>query len=139
MGPASVLDQTFKITDAAGVLQYRAVIQGTNAGEAKKPTAANDPGCLGITQEAQPNQYKGVAVRMLGVSRVTAAGAIAVGAHIRIADTAGKVESAEADVIVAPGAAKVNYPIGVALSAAVLENDVIFAFIFPFVVKTAVT
>jgi len=137
MGPASVLDQTFKITDAAGVLQYRAVVQGTSAGECKKPAAANDPGFLGITQEAQATQYKGVGLRMLGVSRVTAAGVIAVGAHIRIADTAGKVESAESDVIVAPGSAKVNYSIGTALSAAAADNDVIFAFIFPFVVKTA--
>jgi len=139
MGPASVLDQSFKVTDAAGVLQYRAVVQGTNAGECKKPSAANDPGCLGITQEAQATQYKGVALRMLGVSRVTAAGSISVGHYIRIADNTGKVESANTDVIAAPGSAKVNYPIGIALSAAALDNDVIFALIAPFVCKTAAT
>ena len=77
----------------------------------------------------------GTAVSTLNVG--TTPGTILVGAHIRIADTAGKVESAEADVIVAPGTAKVNYPIGVALSAAALDNDVIFAFVFPFVCKTA--
>lgn len=137
MGPASVLDQSFKITDAAGVLQYRAVIQSTNAGECKKPTAANDSKFLGVTQEAQATQYKGVAVRVLGVSRVTSAGVIAVGDHIRIADTAGKVESAETDVTAAPGSAKVNYPIGKALTAAAADGDVIFALINPFVCKTA--
>jgi len=136
-GAASVLDQTFKITDMAGVLQYRAVVQGTNAGECKKPSAANEGGFLGVTQEAQANQYKGVAVRRLGVTRVTAAGVIAVGDHVRIADNTGKVESAQADVIAVPTTPKVNYPIGRAESASAADGDEILMMIAPFVVKTA--
>jgi hypothetical protein len=132
-GSASVLDVTYKIEDVAGVGQYLAVVQGTVAGACKKPVAANAAAFLGFTQEAQANQNKGVAVRKFGISRATAAGAIALGDHVNIAGTTGKVASCEAS-ITAVGAAGPFHVCGIAESAAAADGDVIMVAIRPFVV-----
>ena len=61
-GATYVLDKTYKVTESAGVTKYRAVIPGTNDGECKLPTAANQVSC-GITQEAQAKQNENVTLR----------------------------------------------------------------------------
>ena len=75
-GATYVLDKTYKVTNAGGVTQYRAVVPGSNDGECKLPTAANQL-AWGITQEAQSNQNENVGVRKYGISRAYAAETIA--------------------------------------------------------------
>jgi len=128
---------TWRITDAAGVLQHRAVVQGTNAKDCKKPTGSNEGKFVGITQEAQDTQNRNVVLKESGRSFAVAAGIIAVGDYVRIADATGKVESAQTDAIAAPGTAKVNNIIGQARTAASADGDIIEIVIQPFVVKTA--
>jgi len=130
--------RSYKIEDAAGVLIYRAVVQGTAAGAVKKPSAENEGKFIGITQEAQATQYRSVPVKESGRSfAVAATGTIAVGDYVRIADSAGKMNSAQADVVLAPGSAKINYVIGVARTAAAADGDIFELQIQPFVAKTA--
>lgn len=88
-----ILDKAYAIDEANGVEAYRAVVQGTNAGEAKLPAAANAGKLLGVTVHSQSRKAGHVAVRKAGIARVVAAGAIAVGAPVNINGTAGKVKA----------------------------------------------
>ena len=130
--------RSYKITDAAGVSKFRAVVQGTNAGEVKKPSAENEGKFIGITQEDQGTQYRSVRVQESGRTfAVAATGTIAVGDYVRIADSAGTMNSAQTDAVAVPGTAKVNYVIGVARTAAAADGDIFELEIQPFCVKTA--
>ena len=130
--------RTYKIEDAAGVLQFRAVVQGTAATQCKKPSAENEGKFLGITQEAQATQHRSVKVQTRGRTfAVAATGTIAVGDYVRIADNTGKMNSAQADVVATPATAKTNYVIGTAVTAAAADGDIFELDILPFVVKTA--
>ncbi len=115
------------------------MVQGANEGGCKKPAAANAKAFLGISQESQSGQNKPVAVRKIGISRAVAAGPIAAGDYINIADATGKVQSCQAAVDAAPGVAAQTNVIGQAETAAGADGDVILAFIQRFVVKTAVS
>ena len=130
--------RAYKIEDGAGVLQYRAVVQGTAAGAVKKPSAENEGKFVGVTQEAQATQYRSVVVKESGRTfAVAATGTIAIGDYVRIADSAGKMNSAQTDAVAVPGTAKVNYVIGVARTAAAADGDIFELEIGPFCVKTA--
>ena len=130
--------RSYKITDGAGVYKFRAVVQGTNAGEVKKPAAENEGKFVGVTQEDQATQYRSVRVQESGRTfAVAATGGIAVGDYVRIADSAGKMNSAQSDAVATPGSAKVNYVIGVARTAAASDGDIFELEIQPFCVKTA--
>jgi hypothetical protein len=131
--------RSYRITDAAGVLIFRAVVQDAAAGDVKKPAAANAVGFVGVTQEAQAIQNRSVLVKEAGRTFVVAAGAIAVGDYVNIADATGKVASCNATVIAAPGAASATYVLGVARTAAAADGDLIEVEIQPFVAKTAVS
>ena len=131
------MHETFRIMDAAGVLIHRAVVQHTLAGDVAKPGAANAGKFVGITQEAQATQYGRVAVKTGGKTFAVAYGTIAVGDHLGIGDTAGRVASNETSVVLAPGTALVNYVIGVARTAAGAQDDIIEMVIAPEIVKTA--
>ncbi len=129
--------RTYKITDAAGVLIYRAVVQGANPGEVTKPSAVNVGKFIGVTQEAQATQNKSVRVKESGRTFAVACEAIAVGDYVRIGDNTGKFGSAQTDAVAAPGTAKVNYVVGVARTLAGADGDIFELEIEPFVVKTA--
>jgi hypothetical protein len=130
--------RSYKIEDVAGVYKFRAVVQGTVAGAVKKPSAENEGKFVGVTQEAQATQNRSVRVQEGGRTfAVAATGGIAVGDYVRIADSAGKMNSAQADVVLAPGSAKINYVIGVARTAAAADDDIFELEIQPCVVKTA--
>ncbi|HBF33016.1 TPA: hypothetical protein DDW35_00495 [Candidatus Sumerlaeota bacterium] len=88
-----ILDKAYKITDATGVSGALVVVQGTNPGDCKLPTTSNAGSILGVTVHAQPLQNLNVAIRKAGIARVTASGAIAVGAPVNIAGTSGKVKT----------------------------------------------
>ncbi len=118
-----ILDKAYAITDAGGVEAHRVVVQGTNAGEAALPSAANDGSILGVTVHSQSVQDQNVAVRKAGIARVVASGAISVGAAVNIAGTSGKVKAqSEAS------GTQVNC-LGFAETAASADGDIIEVFI----------
>jgi len=88
-----ILDKAYEVTDTNGVSAYRVVVQGTNAGQCALPASANAGGILGVTVHAQTLKGQSVAVRKAGIARVTAAGAIQLGAPVNIAGTTGKVKA----------------------------------------------
>jgi hypothetical protein len=129
--------ETFRIQDAAGVSKYRAVVQGTLAGDIAKPAGAHVAKFVGITQEDQATQWKGVRVKTCGRTFAVASNATAVGDYVGIADNTGKVVSNHAAAIAAPGEAANVFVIGVARTAAQADGDIIEIDIQPFMVKTA--
>ncbi len=88
-----ILDKAYSIDETDGVGAYRVVVCGTNPGEAKLPSGANVGKILGVTVHSQTRQGGNVAVRKAGIARVTAAGAIALGDRVNVADATGKVKA----------------------------------------------
>lgn len=129
--------RSYKITDAAGVGKFLAVIRGTNAGEAKKPTAADEAGCVGITQEEQATQNRSVAVMTEGFTFAVAKSAIGYGDAVGIAGTDGKLKSVQTAMLAAPGTPAVVNVVGYAETPAANENDIFVLRIAIFTVKTA--
>jgi len=132
--------RAYKIEDAAGVLQYRAVVQGTAAGAVKKPTAENEGKFVGVTQEAQATQYRSVVVKESGRTAVVAAGVIAVGDAVQIGDNTGAVVSAQLELVdLAESTAVPVNVIGFARTAAGASGDIIEMQIAVFVKLTPVS
>jgi hypothetical protein len=105
MNATQLLVKAYQVDNAGGVTQYAAVVVNASTdgkSHCKLPTAANVPGFLGFTLEAQPNQYKGAAVQKSGIARATANGTIAYGDRLVIASTAGDVKSVEATIAAGP-------------------------------------
>ncbi len=137
-GMTQGLTKAYKIGNAGGVLQYVCVVQDAADGQVKLPTAQNAAGFQGVTLEAQPNQYKGVAVQKEGIVRVNAGGTIARGDRLAINSVAGDVYSVEALIQAAPGtAARINV-VGRAESSAV-AGDIFPMHIQDYVVNIAVS
>ena len=118
-----ILDKAYAIEDGAGVGAYKVVVQGTQAGTAKMPAAANAAAILGVTVHSQSLQGANVAVRKAGIARVIAAGAIALGAPVNVAGAPGKVKA-----ITEGAGTKVNC-LGFAETAAAADGDIIEVFI----------
>jgi hypothetical protein len=134
-GATYVLDKTYKVTEAAGVTKYRAVIPGTNDGECKLPTAANQLSC-GITQEAQAQVNENVTLRKYGISRAYAEGTVTKGDYVEISGTDGSLR--KADLATAPEAATVHHIVGIAETSAG-DGEVFFVFLSPGPVVVPVT
>ncbi|HZT71495.1 MAG TPA: hypothetical protein VFC10_17340 [Terriglobia bacterium] len=126
-GATYVLDKTYRITNAAGVTQYRAVVPGANDGDCQLPTGANQF-AWGITQEDQPNQNENVVVRKYGISRAYAAGTINRGQYVEVADATGALQAA--DLTTVPASATVHNIVGIAESSA-NAGEVFFVFLSP--------
>jgi hypothetical protein len=126
-GATYVLDKTYKVTEAAGITKWRAVVPGTNDGECKLPTAANQLS-LGITQEAQAKQNQNVAVRKYGISRVYAKGAVTKGDYVEVGDATGTLR--KADLTTVPGAATLHHVLGIAETSAA-DGEIFFVFLSP--------
>jgi hypothetical protein len=126
-GATYVLDKTYKVIEAAGVGKYRAIVPGTNDGECKLPTAANQLS-QGITQEAQSKQNQNVTVRKYGISRAYAKGTITRGDYLEIGDSTGALR--KADLATAPGAATLHNVLGIAESSAA-DGEIFFVFLSP--------
>jgi primosomal replication protein N len=120
-----ILDKAYAIEDTSGVGAYLVVVQGTQAGAAKLPTAANAEAILGVTVHSQSLQGANVAVRKAGIARVKAAGAISLGAPVNVAGTTGKVKA-----ISETQGTKINC-LGFAETAAAADGDVIEVFLAP--------
>jgi hypothetical protein len=126
-GATYVLDKTYKVTEAAGITKWRAIIPGTNDGDGKLPTAANQLS-LGITQEAQAKQNQNVAARKYGISRAYAKGAITKGDYVEVGDTSGALR--KADLSTVPGAATLHHVLGIAETSAA-DGEIFFVFLSP--------
>jgi hypothetical protein len=120
---AYILDKAYAIDETNGVGAYRAVVMGTNPGEAKLPAAANAAKPLGITVHSQQYQGGNVAVRKAGIAKVFAAGAIALGAPVIVAGASGKVAAATGNA-----GTKLNC-LGFAETAATADGDLIEIFL----------
>lgn len=118
-----ILDKAYAIEDSGGVEAFRAVVQGTSAGEATLPAAANDGSILGVTVHGQTRQDGHVAVRKAGIARVVASAAIGLGAAVNISGTSGKVKA-----ISETTGTKIQC-LGFAETAASADGDVIEIFI----------
>ena len=118
-----ILDKAYGIETSGGVGAYLAVVQGTTAGSAKLPAAANAGAILGVSVHSQSIQGANVAVRKAGIAKVTASGAITVGAPVNIDGTTGKIKAIDeaADT-------KINC-LGFAETAAAADGDIIEVFI----------
>jgi hypothetical protein len=88
-----VLDKAYRVTDSGGVNANRVVVQGTNPGECKLPSAANEGCILGATVHSAL-QDQSVAVRKLGIASLTAAAAVSAGDAVCAADNQGRIKSA---------------------------------------------
>jgi hypothetical protein len=126
-GATYVLDKTYKVTEAAGITKWRAVIPGTNDGECKLPTAANQLS-LGVTQEAQAKQNQNVAVRKYGISRAYAKGSITKGDYVEVGDATGALR--KADLTTVPGSATLHHVLGIAETSAA-DGEIFFVFLSP--------
>ncbi len=126
-GATYVLDKTYKVTEAAGVGKYRAVVPATNDGECKLPTAANQLS-FGITQEAQAKQNENVTVRKYGISRACAKNAVTKGDYVELGDATGALR--KADLSTVPGAATLHHVLGIAESSAA-DGEIFFVFLSP--------
>ncbi len=120
-----LMDRAYKITDAAGVGKFLAVVQGANAGEVTKPGGAGVGKVVGVTQEDQLTQNRNVRVRSFGRTFGIASGAIAVGDAVDINAATGKFRSAQARLAAATaGAAEVVNVVGYAETAAAADGDI---------------
>ena len=126
-GATYVLDKTYKVTETNGVTKYRAVIPGTNDGDCKLPTAANQLS-LGITQEAQSKQNENVTVRKYGISRAYAKGTITKGDYVEAGDSTGALR--KADLATVPGSATLHHVLGIAETSAA-DGEIFFVFLSP--------
>lgn len=86
-----VLDKAYRVEAAEGVTAGRAVVRGTAANACNLPLESNAAGCLGITTHGQPRADRFVGVRRIGIASAIAAGPIAAGAQVCIADIDGRV------------------------------------------------
>jgi hypothetical protein len=126
-GATYVLDKTYKVIEAAGISKYRAVIPGTNDGECKLPTAANQLS-LGLAQETQSKQNENLAVRKYGISRAYAKGTVTKGDYVEVGDATGTLR--KADLSTVPGAATLHNILGIAETSA-NDGEIFFVFLSP--------
>lgn len=131
--------RSYKITDAAGVDKFLAVVQGTNAGEVTKPGGAGVGKCIGFTQEKQATQNRSVSVKTFGWTKAVAAAAIAVGDAVDINAATGKIRSCQTRMAAGVGTADIVNVVGYAETAAAADGDEIEIRIFIFTVKQAVS
>lgn len=118
------LVKAYRIENSTGVAKFCCVVQGAADGNCKLPTAQNVAGFVGVTTEAQANQWKGVAVAKSGIFDVIAGGTITRGDRLGINSAAGDVRSIEALIIAAPnGTAAIYHVVGKAEVSAVAGDQ----------------
>jgi|GEM_PF-870527 len=130
--------KAYRIENSTGVAKFACVVQGAADGNCKLPTAQNVAGFVGVTVEAQANQYKGVAVQKNGIFDVIAGGTITRGDRLAIYSAAGDVYSVEAAIEAAPGTAARYNVVGKAEMSAV-AGDQFPMFLQDYVVNIAVS
>jgi hypothetical protein len=92
MSTFHVLDRSYTVTPEGGIGVNAVVVRDPEDPRAcMLPTAANVGDVLGITTHSQTRQGRPIAVRRLGVGEAIAAGAIAAGSLVAVADIQGRV------------------------------------------------
>ena len=132
--------RSYKIEDAAGVGAHLAVVRGSAAGGVAKPGAANAPKFVGITQEAQPTQYKPVSVQLDGIALCTMLNSGSMGDAVNIGDTAGRLASCQTALEdLAETTAYLTYVVGYAEQTWTATGDLVPVRLNQFVKITPVT
>jgi len=110
---------------SGGIPQYAVVVQdvATAGTREVKLAAAASAKALGISQLEPMGPGESVMVRVDGISRAIAAGAITKGDTVMIADATGKIATATA--------ATANFVVGEALEAAAASGDIISIIVRP--------
>jgi len=88
-----LMDKSYRITTSGGAGSAIAVVGGSAAGDCTLPVAANAAKVLGITTTSQSETNRAISVRKAGVAEATAAGPIAIGDPVNIADAQGRVKA----------------------------------------------
>lgn len=101
------------------VAQYQVVVQGASDYHVTSPGGANASGFQGVTLDETEAANESVPIVRLGTAWVQAAGAIASGDYVSIANAKGQVQSGGSNII------------GVALSTATTAGDIILMYISP--------
>lgn len=133
IGEAIIQSLSSILNETNGVVAGRCLILDSTENQVKYPTGSNLRTFAGVTNSATANG-RGVSLVKEGLCHVTAAGAIAIGDHLYMSGTAGKV--AAIPIGVTPSAT--YWCVGRAESAANADNDIITADIVrvPFQVVT---
>ena len=105
-----------RVKQTGGVPKYRVVVDGPGTREVQLPGAANAGSIQGVTLDKCDNDAN-VAVQNAGDAICIAAGAIAKGAQVNVADNQGRVKT------VSEGAGTDVNKVGVALEAAAALGD----------------
>ena len=120
-----VLDKSYRCA-SPNILARRAVVRHSlSPNSVSIPPAANAGGFAGVTVHSQTEVGRAISVRKLGIAEVVAAGPIAVGAPVNIADNTGRVKA------VSEAAGTKVEVIGFAETAAVSGGDIIEISIYP--------
>lgn len=120
-GPNQVLDVTYTAGEDLSSSQYATVVAGSTENHCNLPGAAKAGKVLGILQN-NPVSGSAARVRKVGISKATAAGTIAAGEHVEVANTAGDLQTYTNG--------ESNGSVGIAEKAAV-DNDVFEVFVLP--------
>lgn len=89
-----VLDKSYRVAPESGIGAGLVVVRGADDGECDLPAGAHAGAVLGITTHAQTRLGRYIGVRRLGIASAVAAGAIARGARVAVADSQGRVVEA---------------------------------------------
>jgi hypothetical protein len=133
--------QSYRFEGVLGVAPFLAVVAGILPGNCNLPAGANAAHFVGFTTDSLTAAQVGQAIPVVRGSRcwAVAAGAIAHGNWVQIADALGRVSDCQAAVDLAPGAALNTNVIGKAETDAAIAGDVVYVTTQEFVAKTAVT
>ena len=91
--PYYILDKTYRTTNADTPAARVVVREINGANTVSMPAGANAGMIAGITVHGQSEIGRAVSVRKAGIAEVVAAGSIAPGAPVMIADTMGRVKA----------------------------------------------
>ncbi len=91
--PSYILDTTFEVEEVNGVGAHRVVVRGTQAKRCIYPAGANAGGVVGVTTDTAI-AGRAVGVRRLGRALAEAAGVIAAGQRVCVADATGRIKAA---------------------------------------------
>ena len=117
-----ILDMSF--IAEGNITKYAVVVAGSQEGKVTLPAGANASKIIGIAQNDAADGEP-VRVRLLGISKAIAAGAISMGDLVQIADSAGKVQTAS------PAAGTNAFIVGVAMDAAGSAGEYVHINIMP--------
>lgn len=90
-----VLDKAYRVSAENGIEAGRAVVRGADPEECTLPAAANAAAVLGISTHGQPRNGRYIGIRRIGITRAVAAGPIAAGERVCVADAQGRVKRLE--------------------------------------------